>query len=314
VKAHDLSVIIVSWNVKDLLRLCLNSVLESLSSGKGRRLSPQFIVVDNASSDGSVGMLREQFPQIHLIANEENLGFTRGNNQGIAFSDGRHILLLNPDTEVVGDALGDMVAYMEAHHQVGALGPQLLDPDGQVQSSRRRFPNLSTAYVESTFLQQWGPESDLLKRYYVLDSSDDETQAVDWVVGACLLMRRKALEEVGLLDERFFMYSEELDWCYRAKRSGWEVVYLPTAQVVHYVGKSSEQVLPVRHIQFQRSKVLFFRKHHGYRSGETLRLFLLATYLWQTILEALKWLVGHKRPVRRQRMVAYWQVLRSGLR
>jgi len=314
VKAHDLSVIIVSWNVKDLLRLCLNSVLESLSSGKGHRLSPQLIVVDNASSDGSVGMLREQFPQIHLIANEENLGFTRGNNQGIAFSDGRYILLLNPDTEVVGDALGDMVAYMEAHHQVGALGPQLLDPDGQVQSSRRRFPNLSTAYVESTFLQQWGPKSDILKRYYVLDGSDDETQAVDWVVGACLLMRRKALEEVGLLDERFFMYSEELDWCYRAKRSGWEVVYLPTAQVIHYVGKSSEQVLSVRHIQFQRSKVLFFRKHHGYWNGETLRLFLLATYLWQTILEALKWLVGHKRPLRHQRMVAYWQVLRSGLR
>ncbi len=313
-KAHDLSVIIVSWNVKDLLRLCLNSVLESLSSGQGHRLSPQLIVVDNASSDGSVGMLREQFPQIHLIANEKNLGFTRGNNQGIAFSDGRYILLLNPDTEVVGDALGDMVAYMEAHHQVGALGPQLLDPDGQVQSSRRRFPNLSTAYVESTFLQQWGPKSDILKRYYVLDGSDDETQAVDWVVGACLLMRRKALQEVGLLDERFFMYSEELDWCYRAKRSGWEVVYLPTAQVIHYVGKSSEQVLPVRHIQFQRSKVLFFRKHHGYWNGETLRLFLLATYLWQTILEALKWLVGHKRPLRRQRMVAYWQVLRSGLR
>ncbi len=313
-QARHLSVVIVNWNVKDLLRRCLNSVLEGLRSDNGQQLSCQIVVVDNASDDGSVGMLREEFPHVHLIANKENLGFTRGNNQGIAFSNGRYVLLLNPDTEILGDALGEMVVYMEAHHRVGALGPQLLDPDGQVQSSRRRFPNLGTAYVESTFLQQWFPESDILKRYYVLDGSDDETQSVDWVVGACLLMRRETLEEVGLLDERFFMYSEELDWCYRAKELGWEVVYLPTAQVIHYVGKSSEQVLPLRHIQFQRSKVLFFKKHHGYWSGETLRLFLLATYLWQMILEALKWLVSHKRALRRQRIVAYWQVLRSGLR
>jgi len=313
-RAHKLSIIIVSWNVKDLLRRCLNSVIESLRSGEGQQLSWQLIVVDNASTDGSEAMLREEFPQVHLIANEENVGFTRGNNQGIAFSDGRYVVLLNPDTEIVGHALEEMVAYMEAHHQVGALGPQLLDPDGQVQSSRRRFPSLSTAYMESTFLQQWFPESDILRRYYVLDSSDDETQAVDWVVGACLLMRREALEEVGPLDERFFMYSEELDWCYRVKKLGWRVVYLPTAQVIHHLGKSSEQVLPVRHIQFQRSKVLFFKKHHGYWKGEILRLFLLATYLWQMILETLKWLVGHKRPLRRQRVVAYWRVLCSGLR
>jgi N-acetylglucosaminyl-diphospho-decaprenol L-rhamnosyltransferase len=313
-KAHDLSIVIVNWNVKDLLRLCLNSVLESLRSGKGRQLSCQFIVVDNASNDGSVEMLGEEFPQIHLVGNEENLGFARASNQGIAFSDGRYVLLLNPDTEVRGDALGEMVAYMEAHRRVGALGPQLLHPDGRVQSSRRRFPSLSTAYLESTFLQQWFPESHILERYYVLETPDDETQGVDWIVGACLLMRRQALEEVGLLDERFFMYSEELDWCYRAKKLGWEVVYLPTSQVIHHVGKSSEQVLPVRHIEFQRSKVLFFKKHHGLWGSEALRLFLLATYLWQMILEALKWLVGHKRPLRHQRVVAYWQVLRSGLR
>ena len=288
--------------------------MESLRCSKGRQLSSQVIVVDNASNDGSVTMLKEEFPQVQLIANEENVGFTRGNNQGIVCSDGRYVLLLNPDTEIVGDALGEMVAYVEAHQRVGALGPQLLDLDGQVQSSRRRFPSLRTAYMESTFLQQWFPESDALKSYYILDSSDDEIQAVDWIVGACLLMRRETLEEVGLLDEMFFMYSEELDWCYRAKKLGWEVVYFPTAQVTHHMGKSSEQVLPVRHIQFQRSKVLFFKKHHGYWGGEALRLFLLATYVWQLILEALKWLVGHKRPLRHQRVVAYWQVLRSGLR
>jgi N-acetylglucosaminyl-diphospho-decaprenol L-rhamnosyltransferase len=313
-KADDLSVVVVNWNVKDLLRRCLGSVLASLRAEKGRQLSSQLVVIDNASSDGSVQMVTEEFPQIHVIANRENLGFTRGSNQGIAFGEGRHVLLLNPDTEILGDALGEMVTYMDAHPRVGALGPQLVDPDGQVQSSRRRFPELGTAYVESTVLQQWFPESGILKRYYVHDRSDSETQSVDWVVGACLLLRREAIDQVGPLDERFFMYSEELDWCYRAKKLGWRIAYLPSARVIHHVGKSSEQVLPVRHIEFQRSKVLFFRKHRGRWSGEVLRLFLLAMYTWQMTLEALKWLAGHKRPLRQQRMRAYWQVVRSGLR
>ena len=278
--AHNLSIVIVSWNVKDLLRRCLGSVMRSLASGRGLRLSAQVVVVDNASSDGSVRMLREEFQQVRCLANDQNVGFTKGNNQGIAASDGRYVLLLNPDTEVVEDALGEMVAYMDDHPKVGALGPQLLYPDGEVQSSRRRFPGLGTAFVEGTFLQQWLPDSDVLKRYYVLDRSDDETQEVDWVVGACLLMRRTTLEGVGCLDERFFMYSEELDWCFRAKKQGWMVVYLPIARVIHYEGKSSEQVLPVRHVQFQRSKVLFFKKHHGYWRGELLCVYLLATYLW----------------------------------
>lgn len=311
---HDLSIVIVSWNVRDLLRRCVGSVIESLSTGRGARLSSQLIVVDNASSDGSVDMLQKEYPHVHLIANDQNLGFTRGNNQGIAAGDGRYVLLLNPDTEVVGDALEEMVAHMEDHPRVGALGPQLLYPDGGVQSSRRRFPTLSTAFVESTFLQPGYSESSILKRYYVLDRDDYETQDVDWLVGACLMMRRTTLEEVGPLDERFFMYSEEMDWCYRAEERGWRVVYLPAARVVHHEGKSSEQVLPVRHIQFQRSKVLFFKKHYGGGRGEVLRLYLLATYLWQTMVECLKWLVGHKRYLRRQRVAAYWQVLRSGLR
>jgi N-acetylglucosaminyl-diphospho-decaprenol L-rhamnosyltransferase len=310
---HDLSIVIVSWNVKDLLHRCAGSVAESLSSGRPGQLSWQVVVVDNASSDGTVEMLQQEYPQVELIANPGNLGFTAGNNQGISVSDGRYILLLNPDTEVIEDALWQMVSYMDGHDGVGALGPRLLHADGTVQSSRRRFPGLDTAFLEGTFLQPWFPNSEILRRYYVLDKADDETQEVDWLVGACLLIRRAALDEVGSLDERFFMYSEELDWCYRAKAQGWKVVYLPTAQVIHHEGKSSEQVLPVRHVQFQRSKVLFFKKHHGRWRAEALRLYLLATYFWQTVLEGLKWLVGHKRPLRQQRVAIYWQVLRSGL-
>ncbi len=311
---HDLSVVIVNWNVRELLRRCLHSVAESSKVETPKRLSVQVIVVDNASTDGSVPMLRSEFPQIELIANEENLGFTRANNQGLSISDGRYALLLNPDTEVLDDALGEMVGYMDVHPAVGALGPQLIYADGRVQCSRRRFPGLDTAFLESTFLQQSFPRSRILSRYYVLDRPEDETQEVDWLVGACLLMRRKALDQVGPLDERFFMYSEEMDWCYRAKRQGWKVVYLPAARVIHHEGKSSEQVLPVRHVQFQRSKVLFFKKHRGGWLAEALRFYLLLTYFWQTMVEGLKWLAGHKRPLRRQRAAAYWQVLRSGLK
>ncbi|MEM4724027.1 MAG: glycosyltransferase family 2 protein, partial [Candidatus Hadarchaeum sp.] len=136
---------------------------------------------------------------------------------------------------------------------------------------------------------------------------------VDWVTGACLLIRRQAWEQVGPLDEGFFMYSEELDWCRRLKKAGWRVVYIPWAEIIHHEGQSSSQVVPARHIYFQSSKVRYFRKHHGLLAGEILRFFLLATYVYQLLMESIKWLVGHKRPLRRERIIAYLQVLRSRL-
>jgi len=273
----------------------------------------EVIVVDNASSDGSVTMMENEFPQVRLIANSENLGFTVGNNQGITASRGRYILLLNPDTEIVGDALATTVEYMDDHPRVGVLGPQLRNSDGSIQSSRRRFPTLATAFLESTILQQWLPRNRVTRHYYITDRPDDEIQEVDWVTGACLLARREAIEEAGLLDEGFFMYSEELDWCRRIKVQGWKVIYLPTAKVIHHGAQSSEQVKSFQHIQFQRSKIRYFRKHHGPWQGEVLRLFILLTYLYQLIVEALKWLVGHKRPLRAERVRAYRQVLESRL-
>jgi hypothetical protein len=270
--------------------------------------------VDNASSDGSVGMVHAEFPEVHLIANKENRGFTAANNQGLVLGRGRHFLLLNPDTEVVGDALEIMVEYVDAHPEVGALGPQLRFPDGRLQSSQRRFPAFSTGLVESTVVQEWSPDNRVLRRYYMADTPDDAIQPVDWVVGACLLVRRQIYKEVGGLDEGFFMYSEELDWCRRIKDAGWEVVYLPTATIIHHEGKSSEQVVPARHIHFQSSKVRYFRKHHGPIQAELLRWFLLATYVYQLAREGLKWFFGHQRPLREERVRAYCQVLGSGLR
>ena len=301
----DLSVIIVNWNVRDLLRRCLHSILASLPA-----CQLEIIVVDNGSTDGSPEMVRTEFPQVHLMANPDNRGFTAANNQGLAVARGRYVLLLNPDTEVVGDALETLVAFADAHPDVGVVGPQLLNPDGTVQSSRRRFPTLATALLESTWLQPYAPRR-LLARYYVLDRPDDEVQDVDWVTGAALMARREAVEQVGPLDEGFFMYSEELDWCRRFRAAGWQVVYLPTARVIHYEGKSSEQVLPARHIHFQTSKIRYFRKYHGPAAAEVLRLVLLSNYLWQIGVEGAKWLLGHKRPLRAERIAAYRQVVQS---
>jgi N-acetylglucosaminyl-diphospho-decaprenol L-rhamnosyltransferase len=203
---------------------------------------------------------------------------------------------------------------MDDHPEVGGLGPRLLYPDGTLQPSRRRFPTFATALVESTVIQEWWADNRILRRYYMAELPEDALQAVDWVVGACLLVRREAYEEVGGLDEGFFMYSEELDWCRRLKDAGWAIVYQPGATIIHHEGKSSQQVVPARHIHFQTSKVRYFRKHHGAFQAEALRWFLLTTYLYQVGREGLKGLVGHKRRLRAERIEAYLQVLRSGLR
>lgn len=315
----DLTIVIVSWNVRDLLHLCLQSIAAQTRRHPhdpawelGERLV-EVIVVDNASTDGSPEMVHAEFPEVCLIINDENRGFTAANNQGLAISQGQYLLLLNPDTEVVGDALEVMLAYMETHPEVAGLGPRLLYPDGSPQPSRRRFPTFATALVESTVVQEWWGDNRILRRYTMADTLDEAIQPVDWVVGACLLVRREAYQQVGGLDEGFFMYSEELDWCRRLKDAGWQIVYLPAASILHHEGKSSEQVVPARHIHFQSSKVRYFRKHHGTLQAGALRWFLLATYVYQMFREGVKWLVGHKRPLRAERIKAYRQVLRSGL-
>lgn len=300
----DLSVVIVNWNVRELLKECLASLVEA----------KEVIVVDNASTDGSGQMVRELFPHVKLISNQSNTGFPRANNQGIRASQGRYVLLLNPDTQVLNDALSAMVTHMDAYPRVGVLGPQLLNSDGTVQSSRRRFPTLATAFVESTILQRYLPHSSLLQRYYCEDIPPNTIQEVDWVTGACMTVRRETIDEVGLLDEDYFMYSEELDWCFRIKKAGWKIVYLPSARVVHHYGQSSEKDLPHRHIYFQDSKCKFFAKHYGILSGGLLRLFILATYVFQVGEEGIKFLLGHKRRLRRERLQLLLRVIKSGLR
>lgn len=309
----ELSVVIVSWNVRELLRRCLQSLAREVALFHDP-FPAEIIVVDNASSDRTVEMLAQDFPSVRVIANQENLGFTRANNQALALAQGRYLFLLNPDTELRLGALCKLVQYMESNPEVGIVGPQLFYADGTPQSSRRRFPTLATAFLESTRLQQWFPHHRVLSRYYMLDTPDHVATEVDWINGSAMFVRRAVYEQIGGLDEQFFMYSEELDWCYRAKRAGWQIVYYPEAQVTHYEGKSSGQVVAQRDIYFHSSKIRYFRKYRGAFVAGILRAFLLWMFAFQLVEESLKWLVGHKRPLRAERVRAYGQVLRSGLR
>lgn len=303
----ELSIIIVSWNVRDYLARCLDSIAESL------RLAPlaaEIIVVDSASADGTVQLLQEAYPQVRTLPQAENVGFTRGNNIGLAAAQGEFLFLLNPDTEVRGTALAEMVGYLREHPRVGILGAHTLNTDGTHQSSRRRFPTLLTALFESTWLQPHAPRG-LLERFYARDIPDTAIAAVDWVQGSALMLRRAVYEQIGGLDEGYVMFSEEVDFCKRAKQAGWEVVYHGGAYVVHHGGKSTEQVSAAKHIHFQRSKVRYFRKFHGVGAASMLRAFLIASYAQQLALESLKGALGSKRPLRRERVSIYWQVIRA---
>jgi N-acetylglucosaminyl-diphospho-decaprenol L-rhamnosyltransferase len=340
----DLSVIIVNWNVRGLLRRCLNSLLaspgimwecppaDSDPAGGGGAFAPaplagaqspafngEVIVWDNGSTDSSVTMVAEEFPWVRLIASPDNLGFTGGNNRAMPLSRGRYVLFLNPDTEVVGDALAAMIACLEDHPEIGVVGPELRYGDGRLQSSRRRFPSLMMALFESTPLAWHWPDNPWARRYHMDDvplpsAGMGEVQRVDWVVGAAFLVRREVIDQVGGFDEGYFMYSEELDWCRRAANAGWRVAFLADAQVVHHEGKSSEQEVAARHIRFQTSKVRYFRKVYGTPAGELLRVSILAMFCIEWVLEAAKRLLGSRRDLRRERMAAYAQLLKSGLK
>lgn len=305
----DLSFIIVSWNVAALLKACL----ESIQRARNTPYAIEIIVVDSGSSDATLAMLRQEYPQVKVLAQTENLGFTRCNNIGLAVAQGRYVMLLNPDTEVVDDALARMIAYLDSNPAVGIVGPHTLNTDGTHQSTRRRFPNLALAFFESTWLQPFAPKS-LLNRYYVREVEDNATADVDWVQGSALMARREVYAQLGGLDEGYVMYSEEMDWCKRAKNAGWRVVYLGTAKIIHHGGKSTEQATARKHIHFQESKLRYFRKYHGWVTAHLLRAFLFLNYAWQIGLEGIKGLLGHKRSLRQERIRTYWQVMRSGLK
>ncbi|MEM7033161.1 MAG: glycosyltransferase family 2 protein [Chloroflexota bacterium] len=303
-----ISIIIVSWNVKSLLKQAIESVFASQVDAE-----IEVVVVDSASHDGSVAMVRDNFPQVKMIDSTENLGYARGNNVGVQAATGDIIFLLNPDTKLRPDTLAHLLKYLQEHPKVAAIGPKMLYGDGTAQSSRRRFPTIASLFWESTLLEQWFPQNKTAQFYKFVDQPDTVAMPVDWLVGAALFIRREIWDSVGPLDEAMFMYFEETDWCHRCVQLGWQIHYVPQAVLTHYEGQSSQQVVADRTIRFQRSKIRYAAKWIGPQVAWLVRLFLLATFAYQWLEETAKWVLGHKRALRRERMTAYWQVIRSGL-
>jgi len=268
-----LSVVIVSWNVREDLRECLRSILGTGDQGLGTGDQVEVIVVDNASTDGTVEMVRREFPQVRLIVNSENIGYTRANNIGIRQSGGKYILLLNPDTIVKPGALRALVECAEAHPEAGVIGAKLLNPDGSIQRSARSFPDIGAGLFRNTFLGRLFPNNPFVRRYLLTDFGYDEVREVDWVSGAAMLVRRELFDRIGLLDERFWAYCEDVDLCWRAWQAGFKVLFCPNAVIVHKIGRSSDQRLVPSLIQHHKSMWLFYLKN--YRRRYPLLLFPL---------------------------------------
>lgn len=264
----DLGVVILNWNTCDYLRRCLETVLASQGE-----FQFQVVVVDNASTDGSADMVRREFPGVKLIASEINGGFSYGNNLGLhALGFGgagdvaphapRYAMLLNPDTEVPANALFDMMQYMDSRPDVGVAGPKLILEDGSLDlACRRSFPTPIVSFYRFSGLSKLFPKSPRFGRYNMTFASPDQELEVDSVVGACMQVRREAIEAIGLLDETFFMYGEDLDWAYRIKKAGWSVYYHPKVMVKHIKRASSRRSKKAQY-EFQRAMLIFYRKHY----------------------------------------------------
>lgn len=253
----DLSVVIPSYNTRDLMEQALRTVQEASGS-----IRVEVIVVDNASKDGSVEMVRQKFPDVVLICNERNLGFGGANNAAFARVRGRHVLLLNSDTIVRADSLQTMVAFMDAHPDAGAAGCRILNPDGTLQlDCRRGFPTPAAAFYKLTGLSRIFPNSHRFARYNLTYLDPDEVNEVDALSGSCMIVRRQVLEEVGGFDEAYFMYGEDLDWCFRMREAGWKIYYTPATEIIHFRGESGRA--ESMRIQFRKNEAMaiFVSKH-----------------------------------------------------
>lgn len=253
----DLTVIVVSYNVAGLLGRCLESVCRSL-----RRSSLEFelVVVDNCSSDGSGDVVRERFPHVCLVRNQANRGFAAATNQGLAQGRGRYAFLLNPDTEVLGDGPARLVAFLDSRPDAGMATGQLLNPDGTLQHGSFRFPTLWMSFFDF-FPINHRLQGSRLNGRYLLDST--LPFEIDHPLGASMLVKREVLGRAGPLDEAFFMYCEEIDWCLRIKKSGWRIFCVPQARIVHHGGQSTRQAAPAMFLELHRSRMLLFRKHYS---------------------------------------------------
>jgi GT2 family glycosyltransferase len=297
----SLSIIIVSWNTRKFLENCLVSISANPPT------SPfEIWVVDNTSSDDSPGMVREKFPQVHLVENRENVGFARANNQAIQRCVGKYVLLLNPDTLVSSGALQALVDFLEEHPEAGAAGARMLQADGSLQISSHPLPTVSRELWRLFHLDAILPYA----KYPSTKWETNQPQKVDILAGSCLMLRKEALDQAGLLDEDYFMYAEEIDLCYRIQLAGWHLYWVPQAQVVHFGGQSTQQVPTEMFLNLYQSNVKYFRKHYGGWAAQIYKLILRIAALSRLVLTPF---VIFEHPSRRQRHLTlvdrYWRLI-----
>ena len=264
----DVTVVVVTWNALPWLEKCLESV-------RGRDV----VVVDHGSTDGTVQFVRERFPDV-LVVRQDNRGMGGGNNAGMRLARGRYFLLLNSDAWVVGDSLERLVRFADEHPGAAVIGPKLLNTDGTLQRSVRGEPTLWRLATEYLFIRKLAPRSRRLNLFYRGDFAHDRVEEVDWLFGPALLVRREAADAVGLFDEDFFMFSEEVDWMTRFRRAGWKVLFFPGAEVMHVGGASHGGRMYVENL---RGHLRWFAKHRGAKDAERARKLLL----WSLRLRAL---------------------------
>lgn len=273
--APRLSIVIVNYNTRDLLRACLRSVESSQEKPE-----LELFVVDNASTDGSAEMVASEFPWARLVRSDRNGGYAYANNLGLRQCKGEYLLLLNPDTELSPLALRQMTDYMDQHPEAGVVGPKLVRLDGKLDlACRRSFPSPRVSLYRMLGLSRLFPRSRQFGQYNLTYLDPDQPAEVDSVVGAFMMVRAGAVRQVGLLDESFFMYGEDLDWAYRIKARGWKVLYNPAVVVLHHKGAASRRRSEKSIIEFYRAMQIFFDKHYAPTSNLPLRL-LIVSGIW----------------------------------
>ena len=283
----DVSVVVVTYNALPWIERCLESVR-----------AYETIVVDHGSTDGTLELVRRRFPQARLIE-EGNTGLGAGSNTGMRVASGSYFLLLNSDAWAVGDAVEQLAAFAEAHPEAAVVGPKLLNPDGTLQRSVRGFPTIWRLATEYFFLRKLAPGTRALNAFYAARFPHDEVREAEFLMGACLLVRREAADTVGLFDEDFFMFSEETDWCYRFRQAGWNVLFFPGAEFVHVGGATTSQNWGPMYREQLRGHLRFLAKHRGPREAERARRLILASMRLRAVL-----FHGERR--RTYREAAHW--------
>lgn len=255
----ELSIIIVNYNTKELLKQTIQSVINTISNA-----AYEIIIIDNASNDSSCEMIKTEFnDNVILIENKENEGYAKANNKGIKLAQGRYMLLLNSDTVVLEGCIIECIEYMDNHKEIGALGCKVELPNGKLDKAcKRGFPTPNASLYYMLKLDKLYPKSQKFGSYNLTYIGEDEVSEVDSLVGAFMMVRSDVIKEIGLLDENFFMYGEDIDWCYRIKEAGWKVVYYPLAKIIHYKGASSKKRRFMTIYEFHRAMFLFYNKHY----------------------------------------------------